>query len=494
MPTSTSRSVSAAFCFSLLVMLGGCGRAPPARGHLRAALRDPGGSGIIISNGLRTDWLTENALSKDPVANAALTQNALSTATFDPATGTEALRYALHDPAAGMFFRYLVECALSPGQGVEWQDPFDPSAEPLKTEGLAGLCPEWESGPFPVGRACEERVSACILARNNAMGVHVEISVRGEDASAPQRFSLGDTVPVAAWRTYSQQPVESFNACAPGVPGGLASDCGWEASNVGRCAPGSPVRLGAGGQAPDQCGVGSILGGEKGSPRLRVCEGLAGCDSRSGRLLAASDGSCGTRAPAVTFTCPVTGTYSAMVSFPGGPGLGVAMLASERNDFPATEPQVFALREGAFFGTLFDPSALGGVEVRVTEKGKIVRGKLEGPEKAAAYDRMYSCYAPEWTEPLAYAEARLCTLRGAWACAAKSVGPCATRGSEAGVCNTEDGAQVQGDGDFEGCADLEGVVHTEVITTYLNQPCDVVYSQPPDSSAVQGEPLCKRSF
>ena len=71
--TSVARRAQVGVFLAVVGTLSACGSTDAVPGRSRATLRDASGGGIIISNGLRTDWLTGNALSKDPAANAALT-------------------------------------------------------------------------------------------------------------------------------------------------------------------------------------------------------------------------------------------------------------------------------------------------------------------------------------------------------------------------------------------------------------------------------------
>jgi hypothetical protein len=67
------------------------------------------------------------------------------------------------------FFEYLVSCALPQGDAITWQG--------LTWPGELGLCPAWEDSTPDL--ACQELVSSCLLARSNAYGETVQISLRG---------------------------------------------------------------------------------------------------------------------------------------------------------------------------------------------------------------------------------------------------------------------------------------------------------------------------
>jgi hypothetical protein len=444
------------------------------------------GQEMRVANSLTTQALTLNAISTNPTANALVASNGLA-GLFDPESGNDYVQWQLRDVDAQHFMEYLVGCALEATQSIPWKDPLTGTEEQWK--GKAGLCPKWELGP-PT-EECKRRVSACILARNNAFGRRVELSLRGEDPSDVTRFALENKTAAVDYDPDLEQHVPSFQACAE-PQSGVHRDCGWQVGRIGRCAPGQTVRLGMGGRAPDQCTTGAVLGStEEGQSVLRVCEGLIGCDEGNARQLARSEGSCGTTEPAVTFTCPASGDFNVMTapydstqSHSGGVDVETGTPAGTA--YGLSEGDVFHYREGAFYGTLFDASALaatvyvdraGGVK----GKGQLVQGTV--------YRKMFSCYAPEWMHGAAYATHRVCALPGSGAnCAATVTGACINpqdRSFPASVCQVEDGPLVSGDGDFERCMDPGKGEWREPITVYLHTPCDLV----PDATLSE---LCVR--
>ena len=74
---------------------------------------------------------------------------------------------------------YLVSCALPEGQSAVFSDKGTDYAYP----GSLGLAPEWQERP--IGRQEQELVTACLLARTNAFGQKVRISIRGEGGHLP---------------------------------------------------------------------------------------------------------------------------------------------------------------------------------------------------------------------------------------------------------------------------------------------------------------------
>lgn len=153
------------------VALVGCGRctgSSPAKPSLG-----------VTSNAITMNALTTNALTTNADRMADLLSSALESDSFAPGT---ALGEALWDPNAQQLMTYLVSCALPAGQSVTWQPPATtPPVAPITFEGALGLCPQWRTDGVESDAACQELVSSCLLARNNALGVEVPISIRGFD-------------------------------------------------------------------------------------------------------------------------------------------------------------------------------------------------------------------------------------------------------------------------------------------------------------------------
>ncbi|WP_437873489.1 hypothetical protein [Sorangium sp. So ce363] len=159
---------------------------------------------IVIGNHFQLEVLGSNLLTTNRESLRALTTSPLSTKAF--AYGT--LHEALLDPNAQEVMQALVECALASDQSVSWtptpeeraalaggsgasvvfKDGFSwtpleglvkPSKDVSVWHGRAGLCPDWHTGA--PSAACQELVSACLFARNNAFGVTVDISMEWGD-------------------------------------------------------------------------------------------------------------------------------------------------------------------------------------------------------------------------------------------------------------------------------------------------------------------------
>ncbi|WP_240357065.1 MULTISPECIES: hypothetical protein [Myxococcus] len=416
--------------------------------------------GIRILNSLSTADLAFNALTTNARSIEALTSEPLTSRSF---ASDARLRYQLEDPAARNVMHYLVECALPATSVVEWKDR---RGDVYTFTGGAGLCSEWEyQAP---SKECLGYVSACLLARNNAYGHTVEISLRGEDPRDDRTFNpTGDP----------KQWHPMFLPCDRSGSG-LNEECGWVGEGVGSCAAGTQVTVGGGAPRPGTCT--GALGSGSGRRVLRVCKELYGCEA-SRALAAAEKNDCGGDAPSATFTCPRNGKYSVM-SAPydrtSAPGSWVSPAAT-LGRYPAASFGAFTFREGAFFGNLFDMKALA-VEVFInmdTYLPQLTKPNFTG----YPYQNVHACFAKDWIAGDEHLASRICAnavVSGvrAYGCLARTVGPCEPGSSSAQAprCAVNDGPLVQGDGDFEACSDDDGVSHPEPISTYLNSPCDAL--------------------
>jgi hypothetical protein len=464
------------------MLLGASGCQPESRSMDTERVPATAERGMRVANSLTTQALVLNAISTNPTASDLLVGAGLAPL-FAPLSGNGYLQLQLRDVDAQHFMSYLVSCALKEGQGITWREPLTQTVR--RWDGKVGLCPEWETGA--PSQECKNRVSACLLARNNASGRRVELSMRGEDPARPALFQLEPETHPVEFDPDLGGRVPSYEECT--MPqSSMHRDCGWKADFIGRCVPGQPVRLGAGGRAPDQCATGAALGSSSGTRMmLRVCDDLLGCDEGSARQLGQSEGTCASTDPAVTFTCPASGHFNVMAAPYDSTQEGTVSVEVETGTLAATqyrlsESAVFGIREGAYYGNIFDSSALAA-EVYVEEDGRI-KGK-EQVIKGSVYRKMFSCQAPEWSNAAAYATYRVCALPGSEAnCAARSTGVCidwSNRDYPASKCEQEDGEVVKGDKDFEGCYDSEGGLWKEPVTVFLHEACGLMPGVPPES-------------
>jgi len=457
-------------------------------------------SEIRIANSLTTQALVLNAISANIDSNQKLSQHSLQSL-FDPAGGDMDTRRRLGDPKAQQFMSYLVGCALNEGEGITW---FDPLTSIVRTwSGRAGVCPEWaHSVPTP---ACLERVSSCLLARNNALGSRVELSMRGEhqmSATGSNLYALDAKTRPADHDPTTGQPLVSFLPCSQTTQEqeGPARDCGWVADGIGYCTVSGPVQVGAGGVT--SCSEPSpTLGSSNMQTMLRVCSGVTGCDHLDTRNLGEATGSCvGSPAEAVlSFTCTAGQYFSVMVApFSASTSTPLsASVAVSQHDvvrYGMSETEVYAIREGAFYGNVFGSSALApGVNVEVVQygKGREARYRVVGDKvhiDGSIYKRMFSCYDPAWADGASYSSKRLCALPGARVnCAATVTGACfnSLNPPAPGACAVQEGPMTAGDGDYEQCRDTLGNMWLHPVTTFLHSACDAVPS-------VSDASFCKR--
>ncbi|XXY54644.1 hypothetical protein WME91_26280 [Sorangium sp. So ce269] len=367
---------------------------------------------------------------------------------------------------------YVVSCALDPGRSVHG------------VKGEFGLCGasgvahgDWsEEAP---SRDCQEVVTACVLARVNSRGKTVRISTRStRDSRDRELFKLAPVVPVEKeYREHGAGGAKSFSACPGGTPEWTsARECGWSARSVGACRPGERVTL-----RPSPATTAPLM--------VRVCKGIHGCDSASsptGRWYAghvaegilSSDPLIRTSHGAtaeLSFMCPSSGaggpwSFAVMVAppapsspLPATADVALSTFGGYRR-YPASEADVFAIREGAFYGNLFANSFSAA------------------PPTTMLSGAQYACYSDVWTRPMAHMADRLCAGRGE-ACFENLPGPCL----DTGVAPPDGLCEGKLDGSYHGCAPPPeeddapegGSVPEEptrsrhVVTVYLNHPCDL---------------------
>lgn len=444
-------------------------------------------AGIRILNGISTQAVVFNPLTANPEANALLTQRPLKSETF---AYEPVLREPLRHENGRTVLKYLVECALQPGQPVvSWYNPERGISD--TASGLAGLCPEWASQGIQGNGRCRELVSACVLARNNAAGESVDMLMRGEDWEQPFLFN-----PTATPHVWSPLLLP---ATAGSALGGLAPEVGWRGESVGTCVAGFPVTLGAGAYPSTTCS-GTKLGEISGDRILRVCAYPSDCTG-TGKL-AETDRSPCTIAPLTTFTCPASGQYSVMsapysrsattASWVRPAAMGTGALSYPYGRHGAYS--AFGFREGAFFGDIFDPAALA-IRVSVSLGGKLVVDASGLTSGKSVYGKMFACHGKSWSTEAALRTRRLCANEpygSKVGCAATALGPCEPGSSDtrAPRCDTNDGTLVPGDGDFEGCKDPSARRWTYPVTTFLRSACDTLPASQQQVCTQQCAPIC----
>ncbi len=458
------RAMSRPWLALLLCGTAACGAddhataADHAAPHLGDALDDDASK--IVLNKIVLNALTSNALLTNRSANAWMISHALKSATFASPSAPANFRDQLHDPNAQEFLKYLVGCALPPPapgtHSLTWTDRFNGRVHTF--DGELGLASEWAAGA-PSSDALE-RVSACLLARNNAFGVSVMLSLHdNHEDGALQGWS-----PIVPGSKADRTTGDDVTRACPYPQAGLARDCGWTVHQIGICLPGSTVTVAAG---VDPACTGRVIGDSTGNPMLRVCPGTSGCNGV--RALAANNDACGSPAPGVRFTCPASATFTVMSApYVSTQGYFVNVKALGYVHYAAPEQEIFRWQEGAFFGNLFAGLRADVPDRFVTATGALV-GAQRPPLAGSLFTQMFACSSPSWSSGPAYMAGRVCASGAGYDCAARHVGTCTT------VCEETDGWRFPGDGDFGKCHDgRREAAWMTPITTWLNQPCDTV--------------------
>jgi cysteine-rich repeat protein len=127
----------------------------------------------VFQNGVFQNGVFQNGVFQNGLWQDAIWQN-------NPAA-LEVLRTNAYAP---QLLHYLYECAMTPQQSTVI-DPGDESHANLTLRGRIGLAPQWGQPGGLCDESCQRWVTACLLARTNAYGVKVDISMRAPD-NAPQ--------------------------------------------------------------------------------------------------------------------------------------------------------------------------------------------------------------------------------------------------------------------------------------------------------------------
>jgi hypothetical protein len=166
----------------VLMAMVGCS-APTSRdqtGKSRVGLITHNG---FSENGLSTNGLTQNGFSENGFSENGFSENGFSENGFSEngfsengisQYGMSPMEVMENDPNAVEFVKYAYSCAMPPGK----QMTLTINGEAVLFEGSLGLAPEWGEDNGSCNDACKRWVSACLLARTNAYGAHVEISLR----------------------------------------------------------------------------------------------------------------------------------------------------------------------------------------------------------------------------------------------------------------------------------------------------------------------------
>jgi hypothetical protein len=208
----------------------GCG-APPAADEVGLTQSNLESANGLAANGLAANGLAANGLAANGLAANGLAANGLA------ANGLAA--NGLADPWAAKFMEYVVSCALPAGHSVTYKS----AGVSYTFAGGIGVAPEWERAKCD--GSCQRWVSACVLARVNKLGVHVQISIRGaNDALAITPHEL-QNFPVREATYYGNlfQPDQPRYACLPPGATQIARVCGDSIVGCAVAVAGSCERL-----------------------------------------------------------------------------------------------------------------------------------------------------------------------------------------------------------------------------------------------------------
>jgi hypothetical protein len=442
----------------------------------------------ITLNHITLNHITLNGLIANFEASRELTLVPLRSESFAPTSAYPLLRTTLlNDPWARDFVGYVASCALGDGQSIDFQDT---SGNVDHWRGSLGLCTGWGAPGGSAGTDCQEIVSACILARVNKLGQFVPLSARGDGLGTG---TLAPSITSVAEDQLTGAPIAASVACGPGGHYGY-EDCGWRLEGVLTCKTGDRVKIGAGGSSDSACGT---VGSSSNDTVLRVTEGVRARNAgpipggiRPYLQLQDDDthnASCPNLQPELEFVCNNNGVYSVMTAAYDRSQPNTAHVAAVNAVIGDAEQRVYRQKEGAFYGNIFNPYALG-VQVyfdtaasrwrvfSVQNQQDQVRDE-QTVVRATIFKDMWACSAPSWSTPAALFHARLCALPSSGeGCAATWVGVCGTGTAAAPVCGFDDTELTTGwnHGGYEDCRDGGGALRHNVISTFLAGQCDAV--------------------
>lgn len=475
---------------SMLVLLFATGCALPATEDLTAEEVGEAEEAAGMARTQNThNSLRPNDLFYSPIAANPFALAMLSSSGLQEAMSYDFMQRQLHPSYSGAkVMEYIVSCALPAGRVITSRDPF--TNKNLTFEGEIGLCEEWQTeAPSP---ECRELVSACVLARVNATGKRIPISLHGDGVTGDE-----EVLPERVLK--NGQKVASFNTCGT-VSTGENRNCGWWPVGVYYCGPGESVVVGAG---ADVTGCGNTLGKSSFDSMIRVCSGIHGCDAAPplseasyNQVLGSDDDICGYN-PSVVITCPASGFFSVMGAAynssltpqnPSDPNVfSVEAKTYLADGFVEVRPKalermVFRYVEGAFYGDIFDYTKLEQAWHISIDQSGLKHTNHPPPANVGQtfpplYKGGYACYSAQFTEGEAHLRERMCTAEG---CLMNVAGACREQApGHWGSTNRCEGVNALGVGEYDNChaaASGPRYTYTHPLTTYLYDPCDATTS------------------
>lgn len=469
----------------------------------------------VAHNGLSSQAFRFNALTTNKSALQWLMDRPLDETLF--AAGGGYMARQMRDPHARAMLAEVVKCALNSGTVVSYKDPERDIV--WSAQGELGLCPAWPGKDPAQRQSCQELVSACVMARVNAMKRSIPISLRSDPGRVPVSSPLAalDTrIPVdTGFREGMPNLDPAEGPLIDGFAGPLClkdHECNWKPAYVGTCTPGETVQLAI--EDPASCKL----------PTLRACAGIHGCVKTLPKTYASyiteKQGACAPSVSAgspLSFSCPVDapvrGYYSVMVLPPLSPDHPLSTSISVTptpttsaapavaritgtGKYPASETDVFTFLEGAFYGNLFRPERLKwSCELNEAGRWSCSDGAVSAAEiESCSLDRgcsvpvpykdVYACYSyvqqvEEENDGLdaALLNSRICDLPDEGAkCFPHPLRRCHYKNREVNSTKGAGCDWIGDDGAYGLCRGQDGdsAVYRNIMTTYLNEPDDLI--------------------
>jgi hypothetical protein len=179
----------------------------------------------LTMNSLQLNGVTINGVTINGVTINGVTINGVVMNGFplqglvNPKGLSERLEMVARNKDGMELLRVFTACALPEGEALEVSN----GEEILRYQGSLGLAPEWRTSSL--SEPSQRWMSACLLSHVNAMGAHVQISVRGD------RPSLEPT----------DQEAKEYRIEEGAFYGNLFSEQPYAASCIGHHEPGSPA-------------------------------------------------------------------------------------------------------------------------------------------------------------------------------------------------------------------------------------------------------------
>jgi len=471
-----------------------------------------------IKNGLSSGAFRANALTTNPKSLGILMNHALDSLALAASEATY-VDGQLKDPRAKAMLTEIVKCVVPQGTvvtyaGSKWQGELGLCAlDPAATNQSSGP-PAWGlGGPNP---ACQQIITACVMARVNALHRAIPLRLEGEPSTLfPPRGPVSTETHFRE-SDPGQDPAEGIPIGSFSGPICLAGyECDWAPAYVGRCsASGGQIHLG-------------IQGSTCTSTPVRVCAGIHGCFGKNPGWALPHD-LLDDEAPwqanywglvqpltcagsEIAFDCPTGfgGYYSVMTRPTQTGGIQSVVPVSPRlvqmggsGTYPANSKDIFTFREGAFYGNLFAPNELSlscemiddiqrkcspipdtaGV-IEWCDTRTLATTATCAPIQTVPYGNVYACYSLAQQQDsqgsgadetgIAYLNDRICDEPDPHAdCFLHPPKRCFYTDA---VTNASIGAHCQwtGDGAYHQCKGMDGTSYL-TITTYLNKPCDLL--------------------